>query len=541
MQPNESAHRQRQSTRRVLILVALAIAAGRIAVVTRDGVTAFLSANDRSRWCTVAALVEHGTYAIDAQEAITVPNPISKKAYQPWKTIDKVRHSGADGKLHYYSSKPPLLPTLVAGVYAILRPITGMTLSEQPMYMTRIVLAVVNLPLLALFYFATAASIDRICRSQWASRMGVIAVCFGTMILPFAISLNNHLPAAAATAAAMWIYLMAAHRLDRSDDQEASEPTSVSPWWWFAAGTAAAFAAANELPALSMMVFWGLLFAMLCRLSILPFAAGVTVVAIGFFGTNWIAHQSLRPPYAHRGNGALIAEFDGGEELSGQTQSQVKSVLVGEGLIDDSTELSIRPSDEAGRWIVDTGGQLFALLKSTDRHQVAHWDDWYEYPRTHWKPENLKGVDAGEASRFVYFAHMTVGHHGLFSLTPIWLLVPIGLIAGLGFGPIDFRRLVLAVLIASVVCVAFYVARPEIDRNYGGVSVCFRWLLWFAPLWMLVIAPVMDRFAEKRMYRNALKVMLAISVFSMSTALSSPWQHPWLYQYWQFLNLFGLD
>ena len=38
--------------------------------------------------------------------------------------------------------------------------------------------------------------------------------------------------------------------------------------------------------------------------------------------------------------------------------------------------------------------------------------------------------------------------------------------------------------------------RPQIDRNYGGVSSCFRWVLWFAPLWLVVIAPVIDQWAE---------------------------------------------
>ena len=64
----------------------------------------FLSANDRSRWCTIRALVEHGTYEIDAITA------------QPrWDTIDKVRHRNRDGQQRFYSSKPPLLPTLKSG------------------------------------------------------------------------------------------------------------------------------------------------------------------------------------------------------------------------------------------------------------------------------------------------------------------------------------------------------------------------------------------------------------------------------------------
>ena len=59
-----------------------------------------LSANDRSRWATVWSLVERGTFQID--EIDQVPG---------WSTIDKVQHEG-----HLYSSKPPLLSTLAAGV-----------------------------------------------------------------------------------------------------------------------------------------------------------------------------------------------------------------------------------------------------------------------------------------------------------------------------------------------------------------------------------------------------------------------------------------
>src|SRR4051812_39597448 len=60
-----------------------------------------LSANDRSRWCTVWSLAERGTFQID--EIIRYPG---------WSTIDMVRQQE-----HFYSSKPPLLPVCVAGLY----------------------------------------------------------------------------------------------------------------------------------------------------------------------------------------------------------------------------------------------------------------------------------------------------------------------------------------------------------------------------------------------------------------------------------------
>ncbi len=530
--PSHETSRRPRSIRNMLVLIALAIAAGRIAVVTsKEGDTAFLSANDRSRWCTVAALVEHGTYAIDEQ--IEIADAI-KRHHHPWGTIDKVRHLGRDGKQHHYSSKPPLFPTMVAGVYLVVNLMSGMTLTDQPIYVTRIVLALVNLPLLAIFLLATIRSIERVCHRPWARRMATLSACFGTMMLPFSISLNNHLPAAAATAVAMWIYLRA---VGSSEDAVTGHSPAASFLIWLIAGASAAFAAANELPALSMLVFWFILFAWLDRSSILPQLVGVGIVALGFFGTNWIAHQSFRPPYAHRGNGELIATLDSVAEQPGsEIADEIDKLLREKSLISGRAPLAIEISDEPQRWVVEAGEQRFGLLRVDGGWQLRHWDDWYEYPGTYWKEGVRAGVDQGEPSRLVYFAQMTFGHHGIFSLTAIWLLVPIGLVRGLVVGPAASRRYALAVLVASTVCLLFYAARPLVDRNYGGVSVCFRWMLWFAPLWLVAIAPVMESFRRSATRRNLLQGLLALSVFSMATALQSPWQSPWLYRFWQFLG-----
>ena len=137
----------------LLILVALGVVTGRIAnVSSKEGDTPFLSANDRSRWCTIAALVENGTYAIDPYLEIRG----AKQNRRPWGTIDLVRHRGPDGELHYYSSKPPLLPTMIAGVYWCVSRTMGMWLSDHPMYLGRIILWLVNVPTLAIFYWCTS-------------------------------------------------------------------------------------------------------------------------------------------------------------------------------------------------------------------------------------------------------------------------------------------------------------------------------------------------------------------------------------------------
>jgi len=51
-----------------------------------------------------------------------------------------VQHRGADGELHLYSSKPPLLATILAGEYWLVHQATGWTLGENPYEVGRLIL-----------------------------------------------------------------------------------------------------------------------------------------------------------------------------------------------------------------------------------------------------------------------------------------------------------------------------------------------------------------------------------------------------------------
>ena len=502
----------------LLIVIALSVVSGRIAtVISREGDTPFLSANDRSRWCTIAALVENGTYQIDP----FLERRGIKQNRRPWSTIDLVRHRGRDGQLHYYSSKPPLLPTIYAGVYWCVSRTMGMWLSEHPIYVGRVILWLVNVPTLFVFLICTVLALDRVTHSVWAKCFLAASVCFGTMLLPFSIALNNHLPAAASAAVVLYVFV-----------RSLQQPTGHG--WWLLAGLAGGFTAANELPALSMTVFWGGLLLLVQRRSLPAYSAGVLVVAAAFFATNWIAHQSLRPPYTHRGDGALITTLDHSEP----TEDQLRSALAAHDLASDQSQIETGPSRDPRRTrVVVDGKQQFGLKRSADGpSQLRHWDDWYDYPSSYWVDGKRRGVDVGEPSRLVYAANMTVGHYGIFSLTPIWLLMPIGLLGLLSSRSTELRLLLAAIALATVVCAVFYLLRPEIDRNYGGVSVCFRWMLWFAPLWLFAIAGPVEWLSDRPWGRWLAYVLLAASVTSMSISLDGPWQSPWLYRFWQYLG-----
>ena len=85
-------------------------------------------------------------------------------------------------------------------------------------------------------------------------------------------------------------------------------------------------------------------------------------------------------------------------------------------------------------------------------------------------------------------------------------------------------------------CLAFYLTRPQMDRNYGGMTSGFRWMFWFAPLWLVALLPTVDRMAASLWGRGVALVLLMWSVMSATYPTWNPWTHPWL---WNFLEHFG--
>jgi hypothetical protein len=172
------------------LLLCLAAGLGLAAILN---VEPLLSANDRSRWATVWSLAVRDTYQID--EIIQRDG---------WDTIDKVRHEE-----HFYSSKPPLLSTLVSWVYRGVRAVTGWRfpgdtagLAEDAAppndtkAVTRTILILVNLVPFLLAIWALAWFLPRYTQSKSTLWMILVAVAFGTYLSPYIVTLNNHTVAA---------------------------------------------------------------------------------------------------------------------------------------------------------------------------------------------------------------------------------------------------------------------------------------------------------------------------------------------------------
>jgi len=443
----------------------------------------FLSGNDRSRWLTIRGLVERGTFAIDG--LVVEPG---------WDTIDAVVHPDASGSLRLYSSKPPLLAVLGAGPYWLLHRLTGWTLGDHPFELGRILMVVYGLVPLGIFMLFSFRLIDRIGTSEWGRLWAAALAAGGTLLNTFAIVLTNHVPAAACTAASAWFV----HRI-AVDGLRSHAGFAV-------AGFAAALAAAFELPALAWLAaVIAVLASCDLRRTLTAALPAALLVAAAALSTNWLAHGTISPPYAHRAAAA-------------------------------------RPLPPG---VVLRDGESW------------NPDNWYDYSlrlsngkllTSYWR--SPQGVDRGEPSAATYAWHVLIGHHGIFSLTPAWLLaIPgIGLLATSAARRLTSRRhptalqppdqgvagqqrLAWAIATVSLVVLAFYLSRPQLDRNYGGGSSGFRWAFWLAPLWVMATVPAADWLAGSRAGRVVALALLGLSVVSVAYPTWSPWTTPWIQQW----------
>jgi Zn-dependent protease with chaperone function len=145
-------------------------------------------------------------------------------------------------------------------------------------------------------------------------------------------------------------------------------------------------------------------------------------------------------------------------------------------------------------------------------------------------------------STWSYALHMLIGHHGLFSLTPIFLLSMGGALLGLrnavGEAPdsahsrISREQIIVmaATLALTAVVLCFYLfVTPRSTHNYGGWTCGPRQLMWLTPFLLLAMLPCLDRLGDRTWGRWLAVVLLVVSVFSVSNPGWNPWRHPWLY------------
>lgn len=461
-------------------------------------------ANDISRWCTVWSLVEHGTYVIDACPWQT---KTQDKVLRSDKLVPPDAKSGPLKRLEYaiapaswkegeptdrrYSSKPPFLPTLIAGLVYPFRVLTGVPLDAQieqarlPRYVEKeqddgtivheletpkdpalwpvyvfyfepVILLLNVLPFVVLLVLY-ARLLDRYAAHDWAWYLSLFAASLGVLLYAFHQTLNNHTTAAYAAFFALYALIRI---------YEEVEPRTVH---FAIAGFAGAFCAANELPAALFGIF--LFVAALARSprrTLLAFLPAAAVPILFFLATQFHAFGQFRPVYEEFG-----------------TKS-------------------------------------------------------YEYEGSYWNtPLEMDWFNKHPESHARYLFHMTFGHHGVFSLTPLFLFSLAGaarLVARRG----PLRPVALLTLLLTVAMLAFYTWNPK-ARNYGGSTSGLRWLFWLVPFWLLTLPEGLRGIARSASLRWLALAALGVSVLSVGYALRTPWSHPWALDLIEHLDLYTLQ
>lgn len=279
-QMTRSALPEKLDTSLLFILATIALTAGMI--VFRPAVN--YTVNDASRWATVYYLVEHGTYEflpdIDTYWRTRSGNAIWDVPVLS--TIDMIKIGD-----HYYSSKPPLLPTCLAGFVWVLQEITGDTFHNNPTFFTRSALLAFQVLPLGVALFLLRSYFRRVTDSEFVVTFAVAAASLGTYLTAWAITLNNHVIAASTS----MIALYAALRIWYDGDRR---------WYWFAlAGFFAALTASVELPAglLAVGLFVGLLMKAPSRTLTIGLISAAIPTAAALY-TNYLVTGSIVPAYA---------------------------------------------------------------------------------------------------------------------------------------------------------------------------------------------------------------------------------------------------
>ena len=274
----------------LLTVVAVSIVGARIATAPIR-----FSGNDTSRWATIRALVDTGDYSIGRREQR--PDGTYQDAgiiaEDDWDTVDVVMHPETR---RFYSSKPTLLPTLLAGEYWVLRHALNLDFERHRRAVTRAILLTINFLPFVLYLVLFARLVERLGTTDWGRVFVFMSVAFGTFISGFLGSLNNHTVAAMSVLFAVYQCLCIYLDCDRR-------------WWRFVlTGLCLGWAACNELPSAALALIIVLWLVRRSTREVLRWAVPAMLLPLaGYALTQYLALGSLTSAYAQ----AAWYDFEG--------------------------------------------------------------------------------------------------------------------------------------------------------------------------------------------------------------------------------------
>jgi hypothetical protein len=233
--------------------------------------------NDASRWDSVWALLNGRGYVLDY-------NWSDGKFEAPYDlaNCDQVKIGNK-----FYSSKPPLLPTVLAGIAWVVRAVTGMQIPEHDDFVVRFILLLVNVLPFAIMLILYAGLLERLGYSQATRLFCLCAAGFGTYLTAYSVTLNNHTIAA-------WSTFFAIYCLIRIKYEQQTQ------WQYFVlCGTFTGWTVANEMVAapFALMIYGWLMYGHSKQTLKYAVAPSIVLAAAYLFTTYLATDGSLVPNY----------------------------------------------------------------------------------------------------------------------------------------------------------------------------------------------------------------------------------------------------
>jgi hypothetical protein len=429
--------------------------------------TPTFGSNDRSRWATIRALVENGTYVVGKRKGpdLQVQDDTGIIFEKDFLSVDKVMNP-ATGE--FYSSKPPLMPTVLAGEYWLIQTVFGWTITADRWLVIPFMLLTVNAIPFAVYLWLVGKLIEHHGTTDFGKLFTFACACFGSFLVTFSPTLNNHSPATACALFAIYPLL-----------RPRPAGTAETPADLFAAGFFAGLTATLDLPAACFTVGLCLPVFLARPMSAVKFMLpGLAIPVVAFFACNYAALGRFTPAYS---------EFGGPwYEYAGSNWSKLKRAQAGEFIKGIDFAQESRPT------------YLF--------HMLFGHHGWFSLS-PFWVL-GVGGIVAAAAPAVRDLKRLTPNR---MPAAPAWSLP---LIHGL-------------TMIATVTLVVFFVWVQK-TNNYGGYTSGLRWFFWLTPLWLLATLAGTDRFVKSKPAQLVAVTLLAFGVLSAFYPAWNPWRHPWI-------------
>jgi hypothetical protein len=165
--------------------------------------------------------------------------------------------------------------------------------------------------------------------------------------------------------------------------------------------------------------------------------------------------------------------------------------------------------------VVSTGSVIPAYLRA----------ELYKYAGSYW--QHTQGIDALREPKGLYAFHVLLGHHGVFSMTPLLVFAVIELVREVRRG--EDRAVSVANGAALAAVLAFLIFW---STNYGGWCVGMRWFVPPMAVLLVYFGYWLERVPLSRLQNGLVMAAFAVSAYNTQDALSGPFQysrwHNWL-------------